>query len=362
MTQTSIISADRINKLHSDAVTLLQQLIATPSFSHEEQGTASLLVQHMMQHNIIAERSGNNVWARNRHYDPAKPSLLLNSHHDTVKPASGYTRNPFLAEKADGKLFGLGSNDAGASLVALLATFIHFYEQEDLAYNLVFAATAEEEISGPGGISSLLPELGFIDCGIVGEPTDMQMAVAEKGLLVLDCTSTGVAGHAARNEGENAIYKAMADIEWFRTFRFPKDSDLLGECHMNVTLINAGSQHNVVPASCSFTVDVRVNDCYSLEDIVAITREHVSCDVKPRSLRLRATRIADEHPLVQAGLALGRSAFGSPTLSDKALMPFPALKMGPGHSGRSHTADEFIYLTEIEEGIAGYISILNQIL
>jgi acetylornithine deacetylase len=362
MSHTMTEAMEQTDQLFDDAVVLLQQLIATPSFSHEEHATAQLLLHFMSRHGMQAQQSGNNIWARNRHFDATKPTLLLNSHHDTVKPNKGYTREPFMPVVEDGKLFGLGSNDAGASLVALLAAFRYFYDVEDLAYNLVFAATAEEEISGSNGISSLLPELGPISCAIVGEPTGLELAVAEKGLLVLDCTVSGVSGHAAREEGENAIYKALADIEWFQTFSFPKVSDLLGPCKMSVTMINAGLQHNVTPAACNFTVDVRVNDCYTFEEILDTVCANVNCEVKARSLRLRSTRIDEKHPLVEAGRAIGRRAFGSPTLSDKALMPFPALKMGPGDSARSHTADEFIYLREIEEGITTYITLLKQVL
>jgi acetylornithine deacetylase len=354
--------AATIASLYSDALALLQQLIATPSLSREEQGTAQLLHHFMVRHGMEPEQSGNNIWVRNRHFDTAKPTLLLNSHHDTVKPNAGYTRAPFMPAIEDGKLYGLGSNDAGGCLVALLSAFRYFYAEENLAYNLIFAATAEEEISGADGVSSLLPQLGNIDCAIVGEPTLMDMAMAEKGLLVLDCTTSGTSGHAARNEGVNAIYKALPDIEWFRTFRFPRSSSLLGDCKMSVTVINAGLQHNVVPDTCSFTVDVRVNDCYTHEEIMEIVQQHVSCDVKARSLRLRSTRIDEDHPLVRAGKALGKKCFGSATLSDKALMPFPALKMGPGDSLRSHTADEFIYVSEVEEGIDTYIALLKQLL
>lgn len=345
-----------------DAVMLLQQLIATPSISREEQATAALIFQFLQRHGMRPRQWRNNVWARNKHFHPGKPTLLLHSHHDTVKPNPGYTRAPFRPSVEDGKLYGLGSNDAGGCLVSLLAVFRHFYEYDSLTYNLVFAAGAEEEISGEGGVEGLLPQLGKIDCALVGEPTGMEMAVAEKGLLVLDCSVEGTAGHAARNEGDNAIYKALSDIEWFRDYRFPKSSPLLGDCRMSVTMIGAGVQHNVVPATCSFSVDVRVNDCYQHEEILDTVRRNVACTVKPRSVRLRATRIDEGHPLVMAGKTLGKSAFGSATLSDKALMPFPALKMGPGDSVRSHMADEFIYLSEIEDGVAGYISLLNHIL
>lgn len=350
------------NELYRDAVQLLKELIAIPSFSKEEQGTAALLHTYLQWKGVRANRLMNNVWAQNQHFDPAKPTLLLNSHHDTVRPNAGYSKAPFTPIEEGGKLYGLGSNDAGASLVALLSTFLHFYDRKDMAYNLVFAASAEEEISGKNGIEALLPELGEISAAIVGEPTEMQMAVAEKGLMVLDCVANGVAGHAARNEGDNAIYKAMQDISWFNNYQFPAVSDLLGPVKMTVTMIQAGQQHNVIPAECRFTVDVRLNECYANTDVLESIRNNVSCLVEPRSLRLKSTSIGMQHPLVNAGRELGLKTFGSATLSDKALMPFPALKMGPGDSARSHTADEFIYLHEIEQGINIYINLLNQVL
>jgi len=340
-------------------ISLLRQLIATPSFSREEDNTAAILEDFLQKKGVETFRLNNNVWARNRHFDPAKPTVLLNSHHDTVKPNKGYTRDPFAPDVVDGQLFGLGSNDAGGALVSLLAAFLHFFERENLPFNLLYAATAEEEISGKNGVELLLPELGKIDCAIVGEPTQMQLAIAEKGLLVLDCVAAGRSGHAAREEGENAIYRALADIEWFRTYRFPAVSEFLGPMKMSVTVVQAGSQHNVVPDECRFTVDVRVNECYTFEEVLAVIRANVRSSVEPRSLRMRSSIIPLEHPLVQAGLALGRTCYGSPTTSDKALMPFPALKMGPGDSARSHTADEFIFLKEIEEGIGGYVAILE---
>lgn len=348
--------------LSEKAIDLLKELIATPSFSREEDATAGILCKFLASHNITYNRAGNNVFALNRHFDNQKPSLLLNSHHDTVKPNPQYKRDPFSPDVEDGKLFGLGSNDAGGCLVSLMATFLHFHESPELAYNIVLAATAEEEISGPGGIEFTLPHLPGIDCAIVGEPTQMQMAVAERGLMVLDCTSHGKAGHAARNEGENAIYKALKDIEWFRQYRFDKVSDLLGPSRMSVTAIETENKaHNVVPAQCRFVVDTRINELYSFEEVIDIIRANVDCEVIPRSTRLRSTSISLEHPLVKAGLSMNRSYYGSPTTSDKALMPFPALKMGPGDSARSHTADEYIYIKEIEEGIDLYIDLLNKI-
>lgn len=344
---------------NDDIISLLRQLISTPSFSREEDGTAAILADFLQKNGVKTSRLQNNVWARNRYFNPTKPTVLLNSHHDTVKPNKGYTRDPFKADMIDGQLFGLGSNDAGGALVSLLAAFLHFFERADLPFNLVYAATAEEEISGKNGVELLLPELGKIDCAIVGEPTQMQLAIAEKGLLVLDCMASGKSGHAAREEGENAIYNAWADIDWFKTHRFSRISEFLGPMKMSVTVVQAGSQHNVVPDECRFTVDVRVNECYTFEQVLAVIQANVRCSVEPRSLRMRSSIIAPEHPLVQAGLALGRTCYGSPTTSDKALMPFPALKMGPGDSARSHTADEFIFLREIEEGIGGYIRLLE---
>jgi acetylornithine deacetylase len=348
---------------HMEAIALLKQLIAIPSFSKEEDGTAALLEGYLRSKDISVNRLENNIWAKNRHFDAARPTILLNSHHDTVKPNKAYTLDPFSPLEKEGKLFGLGSNDAGGCLVSLIATFIHYYDQEGLSHNLVLAATAEEEISGQNGIELLLPSLGQIAFGIVGEPTKMQLAVAEKGLLVLDCLSHGKAGHAAREEGENAIYKALKDIEWFSKYRFPRVSELLGPVKMSVTVIDTDNRaHNVVPSQCHFVVDVRVNELYTFEEMLRDVREAVSCEVNPRSLRMRSSSIPMDHPIVRSGLRQGRTCYGSPTTSDKALMPFPALKTGPGDSARSHTADEYIYLEEIEKGIEGYIELLRPVL
>ncbi len=347
--------------LTDESIELLKKLIRTPSFSKEEHETAQIIELFLKQKGIRIYSKMNNIWAYNKHFDASKPTILLNSHHDTVKPNSGYTKDPYSAEVGDGKLYGLGSNDAGGCLVSLIATFLHFYDKENLKYNFCLATTAEEEISGNNGLELVLPELGVLEFAIVGEPTQMNLAIAERGLMVLDCTSHGKAGHAAREEGENAIYKALKDIEWFRNFKFPKVSDLFGPLKMSVTIINAGSQHNVVPAKCDFVVDVRVTDSYRNEEVLDIIREHVECDVKPRSIRLKPSSIDKEHPIVKAGLALGRTTYGSPTTSDQALLDIPSLKLGPGDSGRSHIADEFIYLDEIREGIELYIKILEQI-
>ncbi|MEO8949603.1 MAG: M20 family metallo-hydrolase [Mucilaginibacter sp.] len=350
-----------INVLYQQAITLLQQLIATPSFSKEEERTADLLEQFFHTHGIKPHRKGNNLWMYNQHFDAVKPTILLNSHHDTVKPNSGYTRDPYDAKVEDGKLYGLGSNDAGGCLVSLIAAFLYFNREPNLKYNLCLAATAEEEISGANGIESIIPELGKIDFAIVGEPTQMHLAIAERGLMVLDCVAHGKAGHAARDEGDNAIYKAMAAIEWFRTYHFPKESELFGPVKMSVTVINAGSQHNVVPATCSFVVDVRVPDGYSNEEVLATIHQNVSCEVTPRSTRLKSSSIDKDHPIVKAGIALGKNTYGSPTMSDQALMDFTSIKIGPGDSARSHMADEFVYVNEIKEGIEHYVAMLEKI-
>ncbi len=352
-----------LHTLQKDAIELLKQLISTPSFSKEEDQTAAILTAFFQQRNIPVQQKGYNVWAKNKHFDASKPTILLNSHHDTVKPNKGYTLDPFTPVEKDGKLFGLGSNDAGGPLVSLIAAFLYFYERTDLQYNFILAASAEEEISGLNGIELVIPELGPISFGVVGEPTQMQMAVAERGLMVLDAVTHGKAGHAAREEGDNAVYNALRDIEWFRTYRFPKVSDLLGPVKMSVTVIETDNKaHNVVPAQCKFVVDTRVNELYTFEEILAVIQEHVQSSVQPRSMRLRSTGISIDHPIVQAGIALGRSYYGSPTTSDKALMPFAALKIGPGDSARSHTADEYIYIEEIKEGIALYVKLLEHVL
>lgn len=351
-----------LTSLTQDSVQLLKRLISIPSFSREEHGTAVQIALFLYERGVEAKRLENNVWATNKYFDPSKPSILLNSHHDTVRPNPGYTRDPFAAAVEDGKLYGLGSNDAGGSLVSLLAAFLHFYDQQALGYNLIFAATAEEEISGRNGIELLLPHLGPLEFALVGEPTEMHLAIAEKGLMVLDCLALGKAGHAAREEGDNAIYKALKDIEWFRIYQFPKVSELFGPVKMNVTVINAGAQHNVVPAECKFTVDVRVTDSYRNEEVLAIIKQHVDSEVTARSLRLRSSFIDKNHPIVQRGLALGRKTYGSPTTSDQALLDIPSLKIGPGDSARSHMADEFIFLEEISQGIDLYIKLLEPLL
>jgi acetylornithine deacetylase len=355
--------SDDLNILMEDAISLLKELIATPSFSREEDQTAKIIERFLSKHHVSSKRIGNNILALNKHFDKNIPTLLLNSHHDTVRPNPQYTNDPFEPIVVDDKLFGLGSNDAGGCLVSLLATFLHFNTARSLTYNLILAATAEEEISGTGGIEMLLPHLPPIDAALVGEPTLMQMAVAERGLMVLDCVSHGKAGHAAREEGVNALYKAVDDILWFRNFQFPKVSPLLGPNKMSVTVIDTENRaHNVIPAHCQFTVDTRINELYSFEEVLDIIRSHTASEVTPRSMRLRSTSIPLEHPLVRSGIELGHQYYGSPTTSDKALMPFPALKMGPGDSARSHTANEFIFIDEIRKGIDGYIRLLNHMM
>jgi acetylornithine deacetylase/succinyl-diaminopimelate desuccinylase-like protein len=342
-------------------IDLLKSMIAVPSFSKEESGTADLISNFLSERGISVNQHLNNIWAVNRHFSSEKKTLLLNSHHDTVKPNPGYTKDPFNPEVADGKLFGLGSNDAGSALVSLIGAFTILYERNDLPVNLVLAATAEEEISGKNGVEGLWPLLPGIDFAIVGEPTLLEAAIAEKGLMVLDCIAEGKAGHAAREEGINAIYQALSDIEWFRTFQFPKVSETLGPVRMNVTVIQAGQAHNQVPAECRFTVDVRATDAYTMEELLDLIRKHVNCSVTPRSMRMRPSSIAPEHPLTKAVLMTGSKAFGSPTTSDRGLIPVPSIKIGPGDSARSHSADEYIFLDEIETGLKKYLAIIQNL-
>lgn len=348
-----------IEKLTQEAINLLKNLIETQSFSGEEDKTALLIEAWFSENQIPFQRENNNIWAYNLHFDDAKPTLLLNSHHDTVKPNQGYTLDPFKAIEKDGKLFGLGSNDAGGCLVSLLATFTHFYAMENLSHNIVVVASAEEESSGQNGLNSVLKHLPKLDCAIVGEPTEMQLAIAEKGLLVLDVTVKGTASHAAHQNSDNPIYKAVHLIHWFNTFQFEKTSETLGPVKMTVTQINAGKQHNVVPAECHLVVDIRVNDCYSNEEILKVVTENIDAEVKPRSLHLRSSSIDKNYKLVQSGINLGRTTYGSPTLSDQSVLSCQSLKLGPGNSLRSHSADEFIFINEITEGIDLYIKILS---
>lgn len=342
-------------------IKLLQELIATPSFSREEQNAASVVRDFFIEAGISFQVKGNNTWVKNKLWNEKLPVVLLNSHIDTVKPSSGYTRDPFEPSIEDGALYGLGSNDAGGPLVTLLAVFMHFYPKENLPFNLIYAATAEEEVSGLNGLASILDDIGRIDLAIVGEPTQMQMAVAEKGLMVLDCIATGKSGHAAREEGDNAIYKAIKDVEVLRSYRFEKISEILGPVKMSVTVINAGTQHNVVPDKCTFVVDVRTNEYYSNQQAYEIIRELIQSEVTPRSFRLNSSGISINHPIVRKGISLGLSYYGSPTTSDQAVLPCTSIKIGPGDSARSHTANEFIRLDELAEGFRIYVELLTDL-
>ncbi len=342
-----------------EAIDLLKGMISRPSFSREETAVADYLQKCWSDAGHHLFRKGNNLWIIAPGFDFAKPTLLLNSHIDTVKPAAGWQKDPFLPEETeDDRLYGLGSNDAGASVVSLYEAFT-ILSAKAQPYNLIFLASCEEEVSGKNGIESVLPELPPIRFAVVGEPTGMRPAIAEKGLMVLDCVATGKAGHAARNEGVNAIYKAIEDINWFSTYQFPEKSDLLGPVKMTVTIIKAGTQHNVVPDRCEFTVDIRSNEFYSNERLFELIKEQVGCEIKARSFRLNSSRTEPEHPFVQRCLMLGKEPFGSPTLSDQALMRFPSVKIGPGDSARSHSADEYIYGPEIRDAITTYVRLLD---
>ena len=341
-----------------EAVGLLKKLIAIPSVSREEAQAADCLQQYIELQGMETGRKGNNVWCLSPAFDLKRPTLLLNSHIDTVKPVAGWRKAPFAPTESNGRIYGLGSNDAGASVVSLLQVFLALCRTAQ-PYNLVFLASCEEEVSGAGGIESALPLLPPISFALVGEPTEMQPAIAEKGLMVLDVTATGRSGHAAREEGDNAIYKVLDDVAWFRDYRFPRVSPLLGPVKMSVTQVNAGTQHNVIPDRCTFVVDIRSNECYTNEELFAEICRHIHCEAKARSFRLGSSHAPEGHPLVQRAIELGRVPFGSPTLSDQALMPFPSMKMGPGKSSRSHTADEFIFIKEIEEAIGLYLSLLD---
>lgn len=340
-----------------DTIDLLKNMIRIPSFSRDEGAVADFLERWMLTEGFAVRRLGNNLWMESGPVD-GRPTILLNAHIDTVKPASGYTRGPFTPEIEDGCLYGLGSNDDGGSLVALLETYSRLIQKEQ-PYRLIFSATAEEEVSGKGGLDLILPELGRIDFGVMGEPTGMRMAVAERGLMVLDCTAYGKSGHAARNEGVNAIYKAIEDIQWFKSHSFDRVSDFLGAVKMSVTQINAGTQHNVVPDKCTFVVDVRPNGMYTNPELLEMIKSSVSCEVKERSTRIGSSHLPMDHPAVVRGLSLGLEPFGSPTTSNQALCHFPTLKIGPGDSARSHSADEYIRLDEIADGIETYVALLD---
>ncbi|MFT4830678.1 MAG: acetylornithine deacetylase [Psychroserpens sp.] len=346
-------------QLSTKAIALLQQLISIQSFSSEEDKTADAIKAWFESFNIPFKREKNNVYAFNKYYDDSKPTLLLNSHHDTVKPNSAYTKDPFHAHIEDARLYGLGSNDAGGCLVSLIATFTHFYETKDLNHNIIIVASAEEESSGPNGLNSMLRILPHIDVAIVGEPTLMNLAIAEKGLVVFDAEVKGTPSHAAHPNNDNSIYNTIEVLQWFQNYSFEKVSEALGEVKLTVTQINGGSQHNVIPAKVDLVVDVRVNDRYSNKEIADILTKEAPCEMKARSLRLNSSSIDKNHPLVQSGINLGRSTYGSPTLSDQATLICQSLKLGPGDSTRSHSADEFIFVKEIEEGIDLYIKILE---
>jgi acetylornithine deacetylase len=345
----------------TDSIELLKRMIAVPSFSREEEGVAALLEDFFKKTGLdYYQRKGNNLWIRSKYYSKDLPTILLNSHIDTVKPSSGWTSDPFTPREEKDKITGLGSNDAGASVVSLLATF-RMLEEKKQPCNFIFSATAEEEISGDAGVASILDQIGPVALGVVGEPTCMQMAVAEKGLMVLDGTVKGKSGHAAREEGINAIYEAIPVIEWFRNYQFPLQSELLGPVKMTVTGIGAGSQHNVVPDVCRFMVDIRVNEHYKNEELFQLIRQYVNCELKARSFRLNSSSIPIDHPFVKRGEELGLKKFGSPTTSDQARMPFTTVKIGPGDSSRSHTSDEFIRPSEIVEGVKIYYQLLNDL-
>ena len=342
----------------SEAVGLLKELITIPSISREEAKAADKLEAFMIEKGLTTHREGNNIWSMHEPFDNNKPTLLLNAHIDTVKPASSWQHDPFTPAIEDDKLFGLGSNDCGGGLVSLLQAF-RILKDLNSPYNLVYLASAEEEVSGKDGISRVIPLLPKIDVAIVGEPTSMQPAIAEKGLMVLDVVSHGKSGHAARNEGINAIYEALDDMRWIRDFRFEKVSPFLGPTKMTLTVVHAGTQHNVIPDECRMLVDVRTNEYYTNEEVYDIVRSHVKSDVHAHSFRLHSSHIDPEHPLVKRCVSLGLQPFGSPTLSDQALMPFPSLKLGPGESSRSHSADEFIKISEIDHAFTTYLQVLE---
>ena len=345
------------NDYRDEAVELLKQLISTPSISRDEEAAATVFAHFIEEKGLKYERIKNNIIVSGR-ADSIKPTLLLNAHIDTVKPVSSYTRDPYTPQVEDGRLYGLGSNDCGGGLVSLLQAF-RILSKKDTPYNIIYVASAEEEVSGRDGIELVLPRLPHIDVAIVGEPTGMQPATAEKGLMVVDATAHGRSGHAARNEGLNAIYEAMDDIAWLRSYRFERESELLGAVKTTVTVINAGTQHNVIPDECRFTIDIRTNECYTNEEVFSILDAQMKSELRALSFRLSSSHIDANHPLVQRCRAMGMQPFGSPTLSDQALMPFPSLKLGPGQSARSHSADEYIEIDEIGQAISTYVKLIS---
>ena len=342
----------------SDAVQLLKKLIATPSVSRNEKDAADIMEQTIRSYGFEPQREANNLWIIDPHYDESRPTLLLNAHIDTVKPVASWSRDPFSPDVEDGVLYGLGSNDCGGGLCSLLQIFRMLTEKPQ-SYNLVYLASAEEEVSGKDGITRALPLLPHIDLAIVGEPTGMNPAVAEKGLMVLDVIAHGKSGHAARNEGVNAIYEALDDMRWIRDYKFEKESEFLGPTKMTLTVVNTGTQHNVIPDKCTMLVDIRTNEFYDNEEVYEFIRQHLKSEVKAHSFRLKSSRIDPEHPLIRKCVAMGMKPFGSPTLSDQALMHFPSFKLGPGESSRSHSANEFIRISEIRDAIAKYETLLD---
>ena len=342
----------------SDAVQLLKKLIATPSVSRNEKDAADIMEQTIRSYGFEPQREANNLWIIDPHYDESRPTLLLNAHIDTVKPVTSWSRDPFSPDVEDGVLYGLGSNDCGGGLCSLLQIFRMLTEKQQ-SYNLIYLASAEEEVSGKDGITRALPLLPHIDLAIVGEPTGMNPAVAEKGLMVLDVIAHGKSGHAARNEGVNAIYEALDDMRWIRDYKFEKVSEFLGPTKMTLTVVNAGTQHNVIPDKCTMLVDIRTNEFYDNEEVYEFIRQHLKSEVKAHSFRLKSSRIDPEHPLIRKCVAMGMKPFGSPTLSDQALMHFPSFKLGPGESSRSHSANEFIRISEIRDAIAKYETLLD---
>lgn len=342
----------------SDAVQLLKKLIATPSVSRNEKDAADIMEQTIRSYGFEPQREANNLWIIDPHYDESRPTLLLNAHIDTVKPVASWSREPFSPDVEDGVLYGLGSNDCGGGLCSLLQIFRMLTEKPQ-SYNLIYLASAEEEVSGKDGITCALPLLPHIDLAIVGEPTGMNPAVAEKGLMVLDVIAHGKSGHAARNEGVNAIYEALDDMRWIRDYKFEKVSEFLGPTKMTLTVVNAGTQHNVIPDKCTMLVDIRTNEFYDNEEVYEFIRQHLKSEVKAHSFRLKSSRIDPEHPLIRKCVAMGMKPFGSPTLSDQALMHFPSFKLGPGESSRSHSANEFIRISEIRDAIAKYETLLD---
>ena len=350
----------KLDKLQDDAINLLKDLISIQSFSFEEDKTATKINNWLKERGVKSDRKVNNILAYNKHYDQTKPNILLNSHHDTVEPNSAYTLDPYKPQIVNGKLYGLGSNDAGGALVSLITTFLHFYDKENLSHNIILLASAEEERSGPNGIKSIMPILPEIELAIVGEPTLMNIAVAEKGLIVFDLIVKGTSSHAAHKNLDNPIYKAIDIINKISKIKFEKKSNLLDDVKLTVTQINAGVQHNVVPAEVKLVLDARINDKYTNTEIYNVLKDELDCEVVPRNLDLNSSSIPENHKIIKAGNKLGFTKYGSPTLSDQAKIKCNSIKLGPGDSTRSHTADEFIYVDEIKNGVKKYIELIEE--